>query len=1030
MRFYRQAVIVLLSLIWVITAQLFMMTTRVMAADGALPEQLVIEGNYCIAHGGVGLFFGGVQSFQVNVEGTPLYAYAYWSGRYEEGQNGDNRVRWTFNNDGGRPVIAEETNVAYAGFRRNGIDVFYYTYRSANLVSQLPNTSLIDVKVNNLNTPEAHGAGLLVISEGPNCPYSRVQLNFGLDGFFWNFPPDAGPDTQVTCVDFPPATVDRAMDMQMFVGGVEHTMDRADRIWYATGSGAKPTDLVSMNDPANVLAGPVPPSILPPPGYPLNGSNGDWDDYATSITIPAGATYACFQIESIDRPDRTYPNGTSGVWVELMTQLIYEPGVELLKLTNGNDAKTPSASDVPTIAAGDPVTWTYLLTNTGQVTFTTTDILLNDDVEGAITNRIGDKVGNDDDLFAPGETWQYQLTGTALELSTNTAEYIVDGCGAATTAGFIRNTYANRATAQVDDLTVDDTSHYCNPAVPGIELLKLTNGNDAKNADDVDVPEIQPGALVTWTYLVTNTGQVTFDFTEVQLTDSVEGVIGDRIADGVGNNDDQLEPGETWRYQRVGMALTLSSATGNFIVTGCVNAPSGALARNTYLNSALVQVDALTATDTSHYCNPLVPGLAVLKLTNGFDAKTPDAPDVPMIIPGGVVTWTYLLTNTGQVPFAAADLSLLDSVEGAVGTRLADRVGNGDDNLEPGETWQYQQLGTALTLSNQSGNYIVNGCGGISTGSRTRATYANNVIAQGTAMETTLAVTDTSHYCNPLSTATVGNRVWGDINPGGVTPGDVEQGDGIQNGDPREEGIDGIIVELYNSEDELISTTVTSDGGIYLFTDLAPGDYYLVFINPLDAGIWTVPNQGSDDAVDSDVEAEVTDPRGDAERTELFTLEPGEVNLDWDAGLIGLSGAGSAAVGNFVWNDQNRNGLQDGGDEVGIANVTVRLYQTDGTLVQTTTTNDQGIYNFLAVNPGSYYIEFDLPTNFQISPINSGSNDEIDSDFDPVLQRTAVFTVPSFTTDLRWDAGIYRPTNLGAEEEPQQNRLFLPLVLR
>lgn len=88
--------------------------------------------------------------------------------------------------------------------------------------------------------------------------------------------------------------------------------------WRRRNGGAPTGNIVSTG---TVIAGPTPPTNAPP--YALNGSNGEWDDFATSVTIPAGATYACFQIESID--GRQPHNGASGVWLELVTKLPAEP---------------------------------------------------------------------------------------------------------------------------------------------------------------------------------------------------------------------------------------------------------------------------------------------------------------------------------------------------------------------------------------------------------------------------------------------------------------------------------------------------------------------------------------------------------------------------------------------------------------------------------------------------------------------------------------------------------------------------------
>ncbi|MEM7536513.1 MAG: SdrD B-like domain-containing protein [Chloroflexota bacterium] len=50
-------------------------------------------------------------------------------------------------------------------------------------------------------------------------------------------------------------------------------------------------------------------------------------------------------------------------------------------------------------------------------------------------------------------------------------------------------------------------------------------------------------------------------------------------------------------------------------------------------------------------------------------------------------------------------------------------------------------------------------------------------------------------------------------------------------------------------------------------------------------------------------------------------------------------------IGDLVWLDSNQNGQQDDG-EMGVENVTVQLYNDEGTLVNTTTTNADGNYIF------------------------------------------------------------------------------------
>ncbi len=91
------------------------------------------------------------------------------------------------------------------------------------------------------------------------------------------------------------------------------------------------------------------------------------------------------------------------------------PGIDIEKLTNGVDADTPESA--AEITSGDTVTWTYEITNTGNVSFAKNDIVVTDDQEGIITNITHQ--GDGDNILAPGETWIYQETGTAQNLTSS-----------------------------------------------------------------------------------------------------------------------------------------------------------------------------------------------------------------------------------------------------------------------------------------------------------------------------------------------------------------------------------------------------------------------------------------------------------------------------------------------------------------------------------------------------------------------------------------------------------------------------------
>ncbi len=80
----------------------------------------------------------------------------------------------------------------------------------------------------------------------------------------------------------------------------------------------------------------------------------------------------------------------------------------------------------------------------------------------------------------------------------------------------------------------------------------------------------------------------------------------------------------------------------------------------------------------------------------------------------------------------------------------------------------------------------------------------------------------------------------------------------------------------------MVATANTDSSGNYVFNNVGQGTFYLVFQKP--AGYQaTLQDQGSNDAVDSDINADAI--------TALFTMLDGQ-NKDFDAGFRLLPGSG------------------------------------------------------------------------------------------------------------------------------------------
>ena len=117
-----------------------------------------------------------------------------------------------------------------------------------------------------------------------------------------------------------------------------------------------------------------------------------------------------------------------------------------------------------------------------------------------------------------------------------------------------------------------------------------------------------------------------------------------------------------------------------------------------------------------------------------------------------------------------------------------------------------------------------------------------------------------------------------------------------------------------------------------------------------------------------------------------------------------------ASLGNYVWNDSNFNGLQDG-SEVGVPGVTVTLYRcSNNSVVAVQLTGALGQYLFNNLTPGGYYVGFSgFPPNFVMTSQDAGANDAVDSDGNPLTGLTSCITLAAGESNLTIDQGINLP---------------------
>ncbi len=379
---------------------------------------------------------------------------------------------------------------------------------------------------------------------------------------------------------------------------------------------------------------------------------------------------------------------------------------------------------------------------------------------------------------------------------------------------------------------------------------------------------------------------------------------------------------------------------------------------------------------------------------------------IPSIAPGASATLTFRATVVGRgVWFNTAEVTSLDQTD--------------PDSPASGNIYEddYAAVCFAIPIFFYAGDeYTVS----IPAGFDRIEWFRNDVPISTSAVSTSLAVVNndnsltiksvgvyrfvtyknecaSSNCCNiefvPGPLGSLGNFVWEDKNANGKQDAD-------------EPGISGVTVELYNqTSTTLLASTTTTVGGLYSFTGLTDGSYTVKFVTPAGFQPTSQTATGVSDDMNSDA--------GLNGLTRVYTIDTSQPesstarnNPTVDAGFIK-----PASLGNYVFADNDRNGVQSPGDTP-ISGVTVNLL-LNGTVVATTTTDASGLYSFTGLTPGLtnvYSVSFTAPAGLTATTPRSGTDNTIDSDADLVTGLSGSVTLTSGETNTTIDAGYQRLT--------------------
>jgi hypothetical protein len=318
----------------------------VMADDTeeVLIERFAADGHYGVVASGVGMLqtvAPGPGTIEIDVPGTSVRtAYLYWSG-YGTADTGDCTVTLRRDTDGQTITVTAEAPDGVHGplFWYDGFYYWSHVAEVTPLIAQGLGTYTISDFGGQLHRRD--GAGLIVVYEDPKLPLSHVVVRDGLDRMYRRWGEGPRGESAVNCAQVGNHGNGRSLAFWMFAAEVVRYGEeepRPNALWYLTGNGGMPADLI--NAPSD---GPVTGRLLqgPPDEYPFASRDGlQWDTYHNQVTVPPGHTWVCLQVESANDPRDPAWKPASGILLALAASV----GIQELS----TQTPSPTAQDTPT----------------------------------------------------------------------------------------------------------------------------------------------------------------------------------------------------------------------------------------------------------------------------------------------------------------------------------------------------------------------------------------------------------------------------------------------------------------------------------------------------------------------------------------------------------------------------------------------------------------------------------------------------------------------------------------------------------
>ncbi|ENI5455612.1 fibrinogen-binding adhesin SdrG C-terminal domain-containing protein, partial [Staphylococcus pseudintermedius] len=196
-------------------------------------------------------------------------------------------------------------------------------------------------------------------------------------------------------------------------------------------------------------------------------------------------------------------------------------------------------------------------------------------------------------------------------------------------------------------------------------------------------------------------------------------------------------------------------------------------------------------------------------------------------------------------------------------------------------------------------------------------------------------------------TYTIGDFVWRDEDHNGV------QNDG-------EHGLEGVLVTLKTADGVILNTTTSDANGHYQFTNVQKGKYIVEFTTPEGYEATSKHTTANSDGLIANIDVTQDDMSIDAGFFPLENWNPQPKDETY-------------TIGDFVWRDEDHNGVQNDGEH-GLEGVLVTLKTADGVVLNTTTSDANGHYQFTNVQKGKYIVEFTTPEGYEATSKHTTAN--------------------------------------------------------